>query len=140
MCHVTQNQELRETHPSACKWCHTPLVQAGRGRPRRYCKASCRQRAYEHRCVIKAAAAVEKWLDWTKWRLAEAESRYVQMLGVGRRDPFAVIGGFRVERRFPPRQPLPVYPRAKDVLVPPLKRVSSMRRNARVGPPTGLFG
>ncbi|GAC1589729.1 MAG: hypothetical protein NVS3B21_06590 [Acidimicrobiales bacterium] len=121
-------------------WCRTPLLQAGRGRPRRYCKASCRQRAYEHRCVIKAAAAVERWLDWTRWRLQEIESMYVDVVGTRRRDPRSVIGGFNGERRCPPRQPLPVYPRAKDVLVPPRKRVSSMRRRANRPRLEGLLG
>ncbi|GAC1323410.1 MAG: hypothetical protein NVSMB16_16870 [Acidimicrobiales bacterium] len=137
---MTELNATAASQASARVTCRRPLLQAGRGRPRRYCKASCRQRAYEHRCVIKAAAAVEKWLDWTRWRLAEAENDIVRVLGPGRRDPFAVIGGFRVERRFPPRQPLPVYPRAKDVLVPPRKRVSSMRRTARIGVPMGQFG
>ncbi|GAC1533538.1 MAG: hypothetical protein NVS3B12_13100 [Acidimicrobiales bacterium] len=139
-CHVTQNQELRETHPLACTWCRTPIVQAGRGRPRRYCKASCRQRAYEHRCVVKAAAAVEKWLDWTRWRLEDVEAKYVKVLGTGRRDPAAVLGGFNGKRRFPPLQPLPVYPRANDVLIPARMRVSGVRRNSRGGLPEGLFG
>ncbi|MDO5077368.1 MAG: hypothetical protein Q4D83_08790 [Corynebacterium sp.] len=33
-----------------CEWCGKPIdVSRGRGRPRRYCSRSCRQRAYEQR-------------------------------------------------------------------------------------------
>ena len=36
-------------HPS-CAWCGNPLEQApGAGRPRRYCRRSCRQRDFEAR-------------------------------------------------------------------------------------------
>ena len=34
---------------SSCAWCGKALVTNRRGRPRRYCGASCRQRAYESR-------------------------------------------------------------------------------------------
>jgi hypothetical protein len=32
-----------------CAWCSRPVEQAGRGRPRRFCRQSCRQRDYEAR-------------------------------------------------------------------------------------------
>ncbi len=32
-----------------CRECGTPLTKTGAGRPRLYCSASCRQRAYRHR-------------------------------------------------------------------------------------------
>ena len=42
-----------QTRPSAgspCRWCGRPLPQASsRGRPRQYCRQSCRQRHYEAR-------------------------------------------------------------------------------------------
>jgi hypothetical protein len=42
-----------------CQWCHRPLpAQDGPGRPRRFCRQSCRQRDYEARC-----RAVERGLD-----------------------------------------------------------------------------
>ena len=37
-------------HSRPCSWCHGPIPVAHRpGRPRLYCTAVCRQRAYEHR-------------------------------------------------------------------------------------------
>ncbi|RLK54614.1 hypothetical protein CLV68_5647 [Actinokineospora cianjurensis] len=46
----TQNR-----HPGVvtkvCEYCGRPLVVAGAGRPRRYCTAACRQRAYRSRAV-----------------------------------------------------------------------------------------
>lgn len=35
-----------------CAWCGRELPTGGRGRPRKYCRASCRQRAYEQRQKI----------------------------------------------------------------------------------------
>ncbi|EFL04291.1 predicted protein [Streptomyces sp. SPB78] len=32
-----------------CEWCGSPFRPAGTGRMPRYCRRSCRQRAYEHR-------------------------------------------------------------------------------------------
>lgn len=37
------------TKPPQCAWCGAEIVSAGRGRPRKYCSASCKQRAYEQR-------------------------------------------------------------------------------------------
>ena len=38
------------TKPPACAWCGRPLEQGGRpGRPKRYCRRSCRQRDFEAR-------------------------------------------------------------------------------------------
>ncbi|WIM68824.1 hypothetical protein QP027_05440 [Corynebacterium breve] len=40
----------REPKQSTCRWCGTELVQpSGRGRRRKFCSASCKQRAYEQR-------------------------------------------------------------------------------------------
>ncbi|WP_047241391.1 hypothetical protein [Corynebacterium epidermidicanis] len=32
-----------------CAWCGNPIETTGRGRPKKYCSHSCRQRAYEQR-------------------------------------------------------------------------------------------
>ncbi|MDO5511163.1 hypothetical protein [Corynebacterium sp.] len=34
---------------ASCAWCGKELVLTGRGRPRKYCSRSCKQRAYEQR-------------------------------------------------------------------------------------------
>ena len=33
----------------SCHWCGKDIDQGGRGRPRKFCSASCKQRAYEQR-------------------------------------------------------------------------------------------
>src|SRR5690625_4399112 len=42
-------QERTRRVPTACAWCGTELTDTGKGRPRRYCSRSCRQREYELR-------------------------------------------------------------------------------------------
>lgn len=37
------------TSVSTCSWCGKELYSSGRGRPRKYCSQSCKQRAYEQR-------------------------------------------------------------------------------------------
>jgi len=51
------------------------LASASRGRPRQYCRPSCRQRAYEQRKIDRAAAAVGAWLDWTRQELTLARDQ-----------------------------------------------------------------
>jgi hypothetical protein len=59
-----------------CRWCQAPLpAQEGPGRPRAYCRQSCRQRDYEAR-----QRAVERGLDEgeiivTRARLDELNDR-----------------------------------------------------------------
>ncbi|MDN5723234.1 MAG: hypothetical protein L0J74_03175 [Corynebacterium sp.] len=38
--------------PVRCAWCGREIVQDGPGRRRRYCRQSCRQRAYEQRQAL----------------------------------------------------------------------------------------
>ncbi|AKK05906.1 hypothetical protein CMUST_07905 [Corynebacterium mustelae] len=35
-----------------CQWCGSELGDVGRGRPRKFCSQSCRQRAYEQRNAV----------------------------------------------------------------------------------------
>ncbi|QGU01966.1 hypothetical protein CKALI_05480 [Corynebacterium kalinowskii] len=35
--------------PATCAWCGKTIEAGGRGRPKKYCSHSCRQRAYEQR-------------------------------------------------------------------------------------------
>ncbi|MEE2061897.1 hypothetical protein [Rhodococcus artemisiae] len=41
----------RERRPASCLWCGRPVPEIGTGRRRRYCRRSCRQRAYEQRAT-----------------------------------------------------------------------------------------
>lgn len=38
--------------PSPCAWCGRPVPEVSAGRRRRYCRQSCRQRAYEQRHAL----------------------------------------------------------------------------------------
>jgi hypothetical protein len=39
-----------DDYTNVCEWCRRPVIQIpGRGRPRKYCKRSCRQRDFEAR-------------------------------------------------------------------------------------------
>lgn len=42
--------------PVACVWCGRDVASAGIGRRRRYCRQSCRQRAYEQRQAVKGTS------------------------------------------------------------------------------------
>ncbi|MFC0315503.1 hypothetical protein ACFQNE_10560 [Gordonia phosphorivorans] len=41
---------------NACAWCGRDIVESERGRRRKYCKRSCRQRAYEQRTLTEGTA------------------------------------------------------------------------------------
>ncbi|RVW03266.1 hypothetical protein [Rhodococcus spongiicola] len=42
--------------PVSCLWCGRELASAEIGRRRRYCRQSCRQRAYEQRNAVKGTS------------------------------------------------------------------------------------
>ncbi|MBB4136552.1 hypothetical protein BKA16_003104 [Gordonia humi] len=42
--------------PYACAWCGREMVDSDAGRRRKYCKRSCRQRAYEQRTLLAGTA------------------------------------------------------------------------------------
>lgn len=48
--------ETTRRRPQACGWCGQPVPDSGVGRRRRYCKQSCRQRAYEQRSVTQGTS------------------------------------------------------------------------------------
>jgi hypothetical protein len=49
----------RRSRDAACRWCGRAVSDAGIGRRRRYCRQSCRQRAYEQRAIVKGSAVPE---------------------------------------------------------------------------------
>ncbi|KHO29505.1 hypothetical protein NX84_07405 [Corynebacterium minutissimum] len=54
MCGVIGTQDRQPGSPrrkgaTTCQWCGKDIPQGGRGRPRKFCSASCKQRAYEQR-------------------------------------------------------------------------------------------
>ncbi|MFC9552410.1 hypothetical protein ACFTWF_16295 [Rhodococcus sp. NPDC056960] len=42
--------------PDSCVWCGREVAESGMGRRRRYCRQSCRQRAYEQRSQVKGTS------------------------------------------------------------------------------------
>ncbi len=42
-----------------CVWCGSPVPVVTAGRKRRYCRQSCRQRAYEQRSILRAVSVPE---------------------------------------------------------------------------------
>lgn len=58
---TVDSQETRTAHrrraPKMCAWCGQQLGQVATGRPRKYCGAACRQRAYEQRQQLKGTGA-----------------------------------------------------------------------------------
>ncbi|MFI9405022.1 hypothetical protein [Nocardia sp. NPDC052316] len=45
--------DRRHSRQLSCLWCGREIVESEAGRRRRYCRQSCRQRAYEHRNSLK---------------------------------------------------------------------------------------
>lgn len=54
---------------ATCAWCGRPVDEGGLGRRRRYCRRSCRQRAYEQRQSLRSRELPEGTVV-----LSEAES------------------------------------------------------------------
>ncbi|WJY89721.1 hypothetical protein CCONF_05935 [Corynebacterium confusum] len=42
-----------------CQWCNKEMDQNGRGRPRKFCSAACKQRAYEQRNAVSGTTIPE---------------------------------------------------------------------------------
>lgn len=64
-----------------CLYCHSPLSQRPRGRPRHFCGAACRQKAYRRRRAVTVAVMRRcgmgayvpmKWADFRKVHLWES--------------------------------------------------------------------
>ncbi len=62
-----ERQDRADPVERRCDWCRRRLPEAARtGRPRRFCRSSCRQRAYEARQRLEEAA-------WSEDRLRSRE-------------------------------------------------------------------
>ena len=125
--HVTSLPD-RKAHVG-CRWCGGRLACAGRGRPRQYCRPSCRQRAYEQRKIDRAAAAVGAWLDWTRQELMLARDQLDELESY--LDP-AEISLRPRRRRAAPRFACPSYGRFTGDRV---DTISEWRDRPLLGPP-----
>ena len=62
-----------------CQWCGREIADAGLGRPRRYCRQSCRQRAYEQRAAVKGSSVPENAVVLTAEEAAGLSDRIYQV-------------------------------------------------------------
>jgi hypothetical protein len=66
--------------PVRCRWCGRQFVpETGAGRPRRYCKRSCRQRDYESRHRSQELGLGEHELVVTRQELHEVRDRLYEL-------------------------------------------------------------
>ena len=69
-------QEAPAQPADRCRWCGRPFSpNPGAGRPRRYCRRSCRQRDYEARCRTGELGLGEHELVVTRQELNELRDR-----------------------------------------------------------------
>ena len=68
------------TKPEAtCAWCSKPIQSAGRGRPRKYCSHSCRQRAYEQRNNVSGTSIPDDAVILTQERASNLSDQLFQL-------------------------------------------------------------
>lgn len=70
----------RKIAPQHCGWCGRRLEQASaKGRHRRYCGQSCRQRAYERRTAVQRTGLPEDSVVLSDTELASLQDRLFQL-------------------------------------------------------------
>ncbi|MFF0544015.1 hypothetical protein ACWEVD_15995 [Nocardia thailandica] len=60
----------------SCLWCGREIVDSESGRRRRYCRQSCRQRAYEHRTSLKGTGIPEDSVVLSAQEVADLADRW----------------------------------------------------------------
>ncbi len=60
----------------SCLWCGREIVESEAGRRRRYCRQSCRQRAYEHRNSLKGTGIPEDSVVLSAQEAADLADRW----------------------------------------------------------------
>ncbi|WP_032377912.1 hypothetical protein [Rhodococcoides fascians] len=66
---------VRTRRDHTCAWCGRPVADSGTGRKRRYCRQSCRQRAYEQRSAIKGTSIPDDAVILTADEVSAAADR-----------------------------------------------------------------
>lgn len=64
---------------ASCAWCGRPVDEGGTGRRRRYCRRSCRQRAYEQRRSLRMQELPEGTVVLTEAESADLMDRMFQL-------------------------------------------------------------
>ncbi|RMI31413.1 hypothetical protein [Nocardia stercoris] len=62
--------------PLSCLWCGREIAESEAGRRRRYCRQSCRQRAYEHRRGLEGTGIPEDSVVLTAQEAAAVADRW----------------------------------------------------------------
>jgi hypothetical protein len=75
-----------------CRWCRCLIAQPARGRPREFCKRSCRQREFESRSRAAAHGLDEHQLIVTRSELDELRDR-IYVLTCAIQDVDGDLGG-----------------------------------------------
>ncbi|MBF6136509.1 hypothetical protein IU501_26350 [Nocardia otitidiscaviarum] len=61
---------------SSCLWCGREIGESEVGRRRRYCRQSCRQRAYEHRNSVKGTGIPEDSVVLSAQEVSDLSDRW----------------------------------------------------------------
>ncbi len=95
---ATTKSELRPG-VQLCRWCRRPIHQLGRGRPRAFCKRSCRQRDFEARSRAASHGLDEEQLIVTRASLNDLQDTiYVLQCAVNDFDRDYPLGAARADR------------------------------------------
>lgn len=76
---VTADQTAPRRGESSCAWCGRPVDEGDTGRRRRYCRRSCRQRAYEQRRSLRMQDLPEGTVVLTEAESADLMDRMFQL-------------------------------------------------------------
>lgn len=69
-------RSLTKKKQPVCAWCGKEIpVNRGRGRKRKYCSPSCKQRAYEQRTMLAGTAVEEDAVILNRNKVAEIRDR-----------------------------------------------------------------
>ncbi|MFL0578221.1 hypothetical protein [Dietzia sp. 179-F 9C3 NHS] len=73
------DQDRPRRGESSCAWCGRPVDEGPSGRRRRYCRRSCRQRAYEQRQALRSRDLPEGTVVLSESESAELMDRMFQL-------------------------------------------------------------
>lgn len=76
---VRDDQAPPRRGESSCAWCGRPVDEGGTGRRRRYCRRSCRQRAYEQRKSLRLSELPEDTVVLSEAETADLMDRMFQL-------------------------------------------------------------
>ncbi|MFI8565977.1 hypothetical protein ACIGGF_05370 [Rhodococcus sp. NPDC078407] len=84
---------VRTRRDQTCTWCGRPVTDTGTGRKRRYCRQSCRQRAYEQRSAVKGTSIPDDAIILTADEASAAADRAFEVRCAAEDVSTAVVEG-----------------------------------------------